>query len=39
MGYPFHRPFGPAGVLGTLRAMDNVALRELTIRCRREPPA
>lgn len=39
MGYPFHRPFGPDGVLGTLRAMDNVALRELTIRCRREPPA
>lgn len=39
MGYPFHRPFGPAGVLATLAAMDNVALRRLEIRCRREPPA
>jgi tyrosinase len=39
MGYPFDRPF-PGGVLETLAAQPNVALRDLTIRCENErPPA
>lgn len=39
MGYPFDRPF-PDGVLATLAAQPNVALRDLTIRCENErPPA
>jgi hypothetical protein len=32
MGYPFYRPF-PNGVLATLAAMPNVALRDVAIRC------
>lgn len=37
MGYPFHRPF-PGGVLETLGAQPNVAMRDLTIRCENPPP-
>jgi hypothetical protein len=39
MGYPFNRPF-PNGVLETLAAQPNAALRDLSIRCENpRPPA
>lgn len=39
MGYPFDRPF-PDGVLATLAAQPNVAVRDVTIRCENQrPPA
>lgn len=37
MGYPFHRPFGAAGVAGTIAATPSMTSRPLTIRC--ETPA
>jgi tyrosinase len=37
MGYPFNRPF-PDGVLETLAAQPNVAMRDLAIRCENQRP-
>jgi hypothetical protein len=38
MGYPFARPFGPAGIEATLGALPNAHLRDLTIRHDPRPP-